>query len=275
MLQNMGWCSIWPVETRVCFETLILIFFCFKSMKLKLRLLDDSESDTNTAAPPHLPVKIHLARPTPTFPLSVPPSLPLSHPTSAALTFANYQSARYSSIDDQFSFITGLRAEVPAAERDAIDVDLLRDLAKQLALCVFPTAKMMQVDPVKVKRMLDEEFRRAYGDDVADEKEDKAPARQGLGETNVVAGAVLRENVTGVGVDKYAPGEGIGELVGGAGRVEGEPPKKKSKTVQTDVRKEVKAYQARRKRGRRLCRVVTLRSKPASEAWDEMIHGRV
>ncbi|CAO2647516.1 Nn.00g084380.m01.CDS01 [Neocucurbitaria sp. VM-36] len=256
----------------------------FKTTKLKLRLLDvldsDTDTDTDIAAPPHLPLNTHPTPSPPTIPPAVPPTQPLYPPSTAALTFSQYQSARHTSIDDQFSFIARLRAEISAAERDAIDEDLLRDMAKQLALCVFPTAKMMQIDPGKVKKMMDEEFMRAYGLDNANEQKREAPARKGLDESDAGAGDVLREKVAGVRVDEVVTDEGIGVLVGVEGhaqygRLEGEPPKKKAKIVQTDVRKEVKAYQTRRKRGRRPCRVVTLRSELASQAWEEMIHGRV
>jgi len=59
-----------------------------------------------------------------------------------------------------------LRDELPIIDRDEVDEVLLRSMAQQLELAVFPTCKMMQVEPVAVKRMLDDQFRKAYGAEV-------------------------------------------------------------------------------------------------------------
>lgn len=47
-----------------------------------------------------------------------------------------------------------------------VDNWLLDSLAKQLEMCISPTAKMIHIDPAAVKRMLDTEFRKAYGQEV-------------------------------------------------------------------------------------------------------------
>jgi hypothetical protein len=56
-----------------------------------------------------------------------------------------------------------LRDEMPIIDRDKVDDVLLRSMAQQLDIGIFPLCKMIQVDPAAVKRMLDEQFRRAYG----------------------------------------------------------------------------------------------------------------
>ncbi|KAH9876598.1 hypothetical protein J1614_003729 [Plenodomus biglobosus] len=86
-----------------------------------------------------------------------------SHPLHLKdFTFEQYK-ATHLNVTEQHDLIGKLRAEVPLIERDAIDSMLLRSLAQQLELVIFPTARMMHVDPRAVWRMLEDEFRKAYG----------------------------------------------------------------------------------------------------------------
>jgi hypothetical protein len=55
---------------------------------------------------------------------------------------------------------------------------LLADLAKQLEIGVFPTCKIMHVNPKAVKRMMDDQFRKAYGLEVEEEMFELAQARR-------------------------------------------------------------------------------------------------
>lgn len=55
------------------------------------------------------------------------------------------------------------RERIPLMQVHEVDGWLLESLGKQLETCIFPTAKMMRIDPNAVKRMLDNEFRKAYG----------------------------------------------------------------------------------------------------------------
>jgi hypothetical protein len=83
-------------------------------------------------------------------------------PSVPDYTFEQYKAAN-PDIRDQHSLIGKLRGEIPIIDRDEVDDALLQSMAQQLELCIFPTCKMMQVDPAAVKRMLDEQFRRSYG----------------------------------------------------------------------------------------------------------------
>ena len=90
-------------------------------------------------------------------------SLPSAAPSSIAdYTFEQYKSANLT-IDDQHKVIGQLRSEIPLIDRDEIDNVLLRSMAQQLELAVFPTCNMMQIDPMAVKRMLNWAFWMAYG----------------------------------------------------------------------------------------------------------------
>ena len=101
-------------------------------------------------------------------PAYAPPSIPRAvrpepHKSSIAdCTFEQYKAANLS-IDDQHNVIGELRGELPIIDRDEVDDVLLRSMGQQLELGIFPTCKMMQIDPAAVKRMMDEQFRRAYG----------------------------------------------------------------------------------------------------------------
>ncbi|KAF1925160.1 uncharacterized protein M421DRAFT_424183 [Didymella exigua CBS 183.55] len=99
-------------------------------------------------------------------PSSTTPSVPnisdLTH-----LTYEEYKAFDLSSTQHH-DLIGNIRAEVPVMDVHEIDNWLLNSLAKQLEICIFPTAKLMHINPVAVKRMLDTEFRKAYGQDVED-----------------------------------------------------------------------------------------------------------
>jgi hypothetical protein len=80
-------------------------------------------------------------------------------------TFEDYKAANLN-VDQQYDLIGKLHNEVPLVDRDEIHSMLLADLAKQLEIGMFPTCKMMHVDPKAVKRMMDDQFRKAYGSEV-------------------------------------------------------------------------------------------------------------
>jgi hypothetical protein len=121
-----------------------------KKLTVQLSGLNDIRLGTPANAPPSTP---RAARPEP------------PKPSVADYTFEQYNAAKLS-IDDQHSVIGKLRGELPLIDCDEVDNVLLRSMAQQLELCIFPTCKMMQVDPAAVKRMLDEQFRRSYGFEV-------------------------------------------------------------------------------------------------------------
>ena len=97
-------------------------------------------------------------------PVSTMPNVP-NISDLADLTYDEYKAFSLSSAQ-QHDLIGEIRAEIPLVDADEVNNWLLDSLAKQLSACVFPTAKMMHIDPVAVKRMLDTEFRRAYGQDL-------------------------------------------------------------------------------------------------------------
>ena len=118
-----------------------------KKLTVHLSGVNDIRIGTPAYAPPLIP---RAARPE-------PPKLSV-----ADYTFEEYKAAKLS-IDDQHSVIGKLRDEMPIIDRDEVDDALLRSMAQQLERCIFPTCKIMHVDPAAVKRMLDEQFRRSYG----------------------------------------------------------------------------------------------------------------
>jgi hypothetical protein len=80
------------------------------------------------------------------------------------LTYEEYKAFDLSSTQ-QHDLIGEIRAELPLVDAHEVDNWLLDSLEKQLSTCIFPIAKMMHIDPVAMKRMLDTEFRKAYGQD--------------------------------------------------------------------------------------------------------------
>ncbi|KAF2825402.1 hypothetical protein CC86DRAFT_419419 [Ophiobolus disseminans] len=85
-------------------------------------------------------------------------------------TYEEYKAANLN-ISQQYDLIGQVRQQIPVADRDDIDCHLLSKLAMQLEVAIFPTCKMMQVDPQAVKSMLLEQFYKAYPD------EERAPVR--------------------------------------------------------------------------------------------------
>lgn len=81
------------------------------------------------------------------------------------LTFEEFKELNLNE-NQQRNLIGQIRSELPLGDVDEVDKVLLDSLAKQLRLCIFPTAHIMHIDPAAVKRMLDTEFREAYGLDV-------------------------------------------------------------------------------------------------------------
>lgn len=113
------------------------------------------------------------APPAPTEPRSqpaIPHPLPrVPHVTNITdLTNLTFEELREFNLDDtqQHNLIGQIRSDLPIIDVHEIDKLLLDSLAKQLRLCIFPTAQMMHIDPFAVKRMLDTEFRKAYGQEV-------------------------------------------------------------------------------------------------------------
>jgi hypothetical protein len=118
-----------------------------KKLTEQLSGLNDIRFGTPAHAPPSI---TRAARPEP------------PKPSVTDYTFEQYKAANLS-IDDQHGVIGKLRGELPLIDCDEVDNVLLRSMAQQLELCIFPTCKMMQANPAAVKRMLDEQFRRSYG----------------------------------------------------------------------------------------------------------------
>jgi len=226
-----------------------------KNEKQVMRL--DSLNDIRFGTPAHPPTY-------------APPRTP--PPSIADYTFEQYQAANLNVVE-KHNLIGKLRDEMPIMDRDEVDELTLRDLGTVLERCVLPTCKMMQISPVAVKRMLDDQFRRAYGLEV----EADVLGKLGLGRLDELdkAGAVCERDAATM----EAGSEGVeeGAVVGdGAGQVESPissapPPSKKMKSMPLDdARKEVKAYATRRKRGRHGVKVVCLRSQAACEKWVDM-----
>jgi hypothetical protein len=210
----------------------------------------------------------------PTFkPLvAAPPEKP--EPSVADYTFEQYKAANLN-IDQQHELIGKLRDELPIIDRDEVDDTLLRSLAQQLELAIFPTCKMMHVDPLSVKRMLDDEFRRAYGPEV----EAEVLTKLGLCRLEDIQKAVTAEKIR-----RAAKEEGdMEQITAGIEETlmeeEGDsvqlpPPQKKAKMAPPNkTQKDLKAYIARRKRAHRGCKIVTLRSQAVSQKWEALSSG--
>jgi hypothetical protein len=157
-----------------------------RNKKLKVRI----GLAPGVARDPTPPVSTHLKLQTPTM-AAVPEApermpAPQAKPAPEAMpahaapnvldyTFEEYKAANLN-INQQQSLISTIRNELPLVDRDEVDSLILQDVAKQLQLCVFPMCKMMQIDPLAVKRMMDEQFRKAYGievDQAVTEKQEK------------------------------------------------------------------------------------------------------
>jgi len=192
-------------------------------------------------------------------------------PSINEYTFEQYQDANLN--DDQKHAVIGkLRDELPIIDRDKVDEVLLRSMAQQLELAVFPTCKMMQVEPVAVKRMLDDQFRKAYSAEV----EAEVLERLGLCCVEDVELAVAAERIR-ISAKKKGKKQKLGksdEML-----VEDEedaianapsPTEKKTKKAPNDIAKNIEAHITRMKRAKRGVKMVTLRSGAVSQEWEKL-----
>ena len=285
-----------------------------------------------TGAPKTKRPKSNAARSRSTTP--APPPAPTSAaPSLFDFTYEEYKAANLN-VSEQWELIGKIREEVPLTDRDEIDGLLLANMAKQLDECIFPTCKMMHVDPRAVKEMLMKAFDKAYPElkereeRERNEREEEAVARAVqeakeaaavTREAKIVAAPVTQAPAEMVAPTIQEPTEaevtGINAILNdakaailGGGREEFkfkvepsgdessvvdtrsrrgteatppaesvhplEPPKKKAKRQQLGaVQKEVNAYQAKRKRGRRKCHVLTLKSGAVAAKWEKLADG--
>ncbi|EFQ92815.1 hypothetical protein CFE70_009417 [Pyrenophora teres f. teres 0-1] len=218
---------------------------------------------------------------TPAHPPTYPPpptyatqatAIPTPLKSVADCTFEQYQAANLS-VSEKHSLIGELRDEMPIMDRDEIDELTLRELSAVVERCIFPTCKMMQIDPVAVKRMLDDQFRKAYGV----EAETNVLGKLGLGrlEDFEKTTAMQRREAAAVGHVKLEVTDNV-TLVGDGGAevktpASKAPPNKKMKQMPlNNTQKDIKAYVTRRKRGRHGVKVVCLRSGAVCEKWVAM-----
>jgi hypothetical protein len=193
-------------------------------------------------------------------------------PSIPDFTYEDHKAAGLS-ITEQHDLIGKIREEVPIIDRDEIDDLILSDAAKQLQLCVFPMCKMLHIDPKAVKRMLDAEFRKAYGPDVDDEVimsiEMEGPSKEATNgmvdvevkreESAATAHGDRREESSAFDDQSRVGSEVMGSV---------EPPNKKAKKAPLSAaQKAIRAYKAKKKKGRRGCCVLTVRSKAVAEKW--------
>ncbi|KAI4710897.1 hypothetical protein J4E89_004487 [Alternaria sp. Ai002NY15] len=192
-------------------------------------------------------------------------------PSITEYTFEQYQAANLND-DEKHAVIGKLRGELPIIDRDEVDDVLLRSMAQQLELAIFPTCKMMQVEPAAVKRMLDDQFRKAYGAEV----EASVLGKLGLCRVEDAEMAVAAERICistkkkgkkqKVGKSEEMPAEDEEDAVANAPC----PPNKEVKTAPKSIEDEIKAHIARSKRAKRGVRIVTLRSGAVSQKWEEL-----
>ena len=145
-------------------------------------------------------------------------------------------------------------------------------MAQQLELAVFPTCKMMQVEPVAVKRMLDDQFRKAYGAEV----DASVLGKLGLCRVEDAEMAVAAERIR-ISTKKKGKRQKLGKSEEMLVEEEEDavantlsPPNKKVKTAPKSIGDEIEVYIARRKRAKRGVRMVTLRSSAVSQKWEEL-----
>jgi len=192
-------------------------------------------------------------------------------PSITDYTFEQYQAANLND-DQKYAVIGKLRDELPIIDRDEVDEVLLRSMGQQLGLAVFPACKMMQVDPVAVKRMLDDQFRKAYGAEV----EASVLGKLGLCRVEDAELAVAAERIR-ISTKKKGKRQKLGksdEVL-----VEDEedavanapsPPNKEVEGAPKIIEEEIVAHISRRKRAKRGVRMVTLRSVAVSQKWEEL-----
>jgi len=230
---------------------------CRKNEKQVVRL--GSLNDIRLGTPAHPPTYASRT----TAPRTPPPSI-------ADYTFEQYQAANFNVVE-KHNLIGRLRDEMSIMDRDEVDELTLRDLGTLLERCIFPTCKMMQIEPVAVKRMLDDQFRRAYGPEV----EADVLGKLGLGcLEDFEKAVVVREQHAAVGgrpevaEESTVVGNGLGQVGTHVSIKAPPPPSKKMKSMPlNDTRKEVKSYVTRRKRGKHGVKVVCLRSQAVCQKW--------
>ncbi|KAI4950050.1 hypothetical protein J4E91_004706 [Alternaria rosae] len=197
-------------------------------------------------------------------PAAAPPEK--REPSITDYTFEQYQVANLND-GQKHTLIGKLRDELPIIDRDEVDDVLLRSMAQQLELAVFPTCKMMQVDPVAVKRMLDDQFRRAYGAEV----EAKTLGKLGLCRVEDVEKVVAAERIR-ISTKKKGKKQKLEKSEEMLVEVEEDAAAHapEESEAPNDTKKDVKAHVARRKRGKRGVRMVTLRSVAVSQKWENL-----
>ncbi|KAI4954756.1 hypothetical protein J4E86_006066 [Alternaria arbusti] len=192
-------------------------------------------------------------------------------PSITEYTFEQYQAANLND-DEKHAVIGKLRDELPIIDRDEADDVLLRSMGQQLELAVFPTCMMMQVEPVAVKRMLDDQFRKAYGAEV----EAEMLGKLGLCRVEDVEMAVAAERMR-IRTKKKGKRQKLGESQEMLADVKEDsavhalsPPNKEVKTAPKSIEDEIKAHITRRKRAKRRVRMVTLRAGAVTQKWEEL-----
>ncbi|KAI0579833.1 hypothetical protein TUN199_07358, partial [Pyrenophora tritici-repentis] len=198
---------------------------------------------------------------TPAHPVTYPPpptyatvtqatAIPKPLKSVADCTFEQYQAANLG-VGEKHALIGQLRDEMPIMDRDEIDELTLRELSTVLEHCIFPTCKMMQIDPVAVKRMLDDQFRKAYGV----ETETEVLGKLGLGRLEDFDKAMAMQKKEAAAAYVKSDVADDVTLIGDGGvqaetPVSKAPPNKKIKQMPLiDTEKDIKAYITRRKRG--------------------------
>jgi hypothetical protein len=200
------------------------------------------------------------------------PGSPKPKPSVADYTFEEYKAAGIN-IEDQHKLIGDLRSEMPIIDRDEIDNLLLHSLAQQLELTIFPTCKMMHMDPMAVKRMLDDQFRKAYGAEV----DVSILANMGLARVeelpNAQAGEDIKKEEESRDDATFKHGALETPQTAITHTPESRPYKKAKKMPLNAIQKEVKAYTARKKQRKQGCKMVTLFSVNMSRKWEALDSG--
>lgn len=201
-----------------------------------------------------------------------------ARPSISDFAYEDYKAAGLS-ITEQHDLIGKIREEVPIIDRDEIDGLILSDAAKQLQLCIFPMCKMLHIDPKAVKSMLDAEFRKAYGlyvdDEVIMSIEMEGPSKEAT-KGMVEVGVKREESAATTHWDRLEESSAFDEQSRVGSEVMGsvEPPNKKAKKAPLSAaQKAIRAYKAKKKKGRRGCCVLTLRSKAVAEKWAALALG--
>ncbi|RMZ68814.1 5 -nucleotidase precursor [Pyrenophora seminiperda CCB06] len=232
-----------------------------KKDKLAVRLSGLNDIRIGTPAhPPTYPPRAVAAEQPPNPPQSV-----------ADYTFEQYQAANLN-VADKYDLIGKLRDDMPIMDTNEVDEVLLRNLGKLLEQCIFPICKMMHIDPIHVKRMLDDQFRAAYSPEV----EATVLARLGLGRLEDMQHvAATREQDAAAEQAKSDMAEHVTSGVDSAVETEApassaRPSKKTKRQPLSIIKRELKAYVQRRKRAKSGVKLVCLRSGAVCKHWAAM-----